>query len=92
MGYDIETLFDIANEEIELAIKQKDYLSMFEQFQKLKDYIVNRYILRMECFSFLMIIDTETNTYYNLYLKDFNKNYFQFLVDILNKHEKIKEI
>lgn len=91
MGDDIKTLLDIVDEEIELDIKQKDYLSMFEQFQKLKDDIVNRYVLRMESFSFLMIVDTETNTYHNLYLKDYSKSYFQFLIDILNKHEKIKE-
>lgn len=54
--------------------------------------IKSSYLLRMQSDSFLMIIDKESNTYFNLYENEnFTKQDLKRLANILDKHEKIKE-
>ena len=89
MGLDIETLIDIANDDLE--IKANKSLELWKKFCKLEEELKNEYILRMECDSFIMVISKNTGEYLNLYEKDFSREYLKYIANILEKHDSIKE-
>lgn len=89
MGFDIITIFDIANDDLE--IKANKSLELWKKFAKLKEELKNEFLLRMESESFIMVINKNTGEYLNLYEKDFTKEYLKYIANMLEKHDAIKE-
>lgn len=94
MGYDIETIFDIARDETEDYIRLENTsnrsLMLWDKLKQIEEEIKQEYILRMESDSFIMVINKDTGIYSNLYVEDFSKELLQRMVKILDKHESME--
>ena len=89
MGFDIITLFDIVDEDLEKIANKS--LELWKKFCKLEQELKNEFLLRMECDSFIMVVNKNTGEYLNLYEKDFSREYLKYIANMLEKHDSIKE-
>ena len=89
MGFDIETVFDIANDDLETTANKS--LDLWKKFCKLEEELKSEFLLRMECDSFIMVINKNTGKYSNLYEKDFSREHLKYIANMLEKHDLIKE-
>lgn len=89
MGFDIITLFDIADEDLEARANRS--LELWRKFCKLEEELKSEFVLRMESDSFIIVVNKNTEEYLNLYEKDFPGGYLKYIANMLEKHDSIKE-